>query len=115
MLFYISNYGTEMNLNIFKTYEEAKEDSCNSVVHTTDVNEEFVYQEDDGQWNYEDTSVTFEDDFIKVDPVDWDVIKEALEIAIQHHEQDLSESEDIEYREHLQHTIKTIEVNRRLL
>ena len=67
MHFYVSNYGTERNINIFKTYEEANEDSCNGEVHTTDVSDESIYQED-GQWNYEETSITFLDDFLEVKP-----------------------------------------------
>lgn len=51
--FYLANYGTNENIEIFKNYEEAKEESVNNKVYIAELDLDSVWQED-GIWNYED-------------------------------------------------------------
>lgn len=55
--FYLSNYGTDKNIEISKDYEEAKKMSMDGNVHIAMLNPKRYYFEDCiDSWNYEDKS-----------------------------------------------------------
>lgn len=51
--FYLANYGTNENIEIFKSFEEAKKESIDNKVYLAELDADSVYEED-GIWNYED-------------------------------------------------------------
>jgi len=57
--FYISNYGTMENIEIFKDFNEAKENSINCEVYLVDLNSNHIWEEDGIGWNYNDCSDLF--------------------------------------------------------
>lgn len=57
--FYIANYGTDENVEIFKSFDEALEESINNEVHKCFLDKNSVYQEKDGSWNYNDNYALF--------------------------------------------------------
>lgn len=54
--FYMANYGTDENIEIFKNHEEAKKESVDGKIFIATLNKERIYQEPNGKWNYEDKS-----------------------------------------------------------
>lgn len=57
--FYLANYGTEKNIEIFQSLEKAKKESVDGVVYTAVLNHENVWYEENIGWNYEDNSSLF--------------------------------------------------------
>lgn len=57
--FYIANYGTMENIEIFLDYKDAKKESINNEVYEAILNHKNVWYEDDLGWNYEDNSSLF--------------------------------------------------------
>ena len=58
--FYIANYGTSENIEIFTSYEEAKKVSIDGNVHYASLSgDDCVWLEIDSGWNYEDCSDLF--------------------------------------------------------
>ena len=56
--FYIANYGTMKNIEIFQDINKAKEESADGKVYQAILNGSRVWLEND-DWNYEDTSDLF--------------------------------------------------------
>jgi histone acetyltransferase (RNA polymerase elongator complex component) len=53
--FYIANYGTNQNIEIFQDYEDAKKESIDNFVHQAILNHSRVYFDIElNGWNYED-------------------------------------------------------------
>lgn len=60
MKFYLANYGTEENVEIFTSYDEALNESINDEVHEAVLNYDCIwYDHDLKAWNYEDDSNLF--------------------------------------------------------
>jgi len=58
--FYIANYGTSENIEIFQNYEEAKKESIDNRVYQAILNSSDVYFDIGlNSWNYEDVSGLF--------------------------------------------------------
>lgn len=64
--FYISNYGTDENINIFKDIQEAYQDSIDNKVHKVSLSEDLVFYENDIGWNYDDTAGLFQSEPVEV-------------------------------------------------
>lgn len=61
--FYLANYGTDENIEIFKNYYHAKKESIDGNVYRCNLNKELVFFEQDiKEWNYEDKSDLFLDE-----------------------------------------------------
>ena len=60
--FYLANYTTEENIEIFQNFDEAKKCSVNGMVYKATLNHENVYFEKDIGWNYEDNFELFLDE-----------------------------------------------------
>ena len=54
--FYIANYGTMKNIEIFDNFKDAKANSSNNKVHKALLNSNNIWFEKDLGWNYEDNS-----------------------------------------------------------
>ncbi|WP_152633284.1 hypothetical protein [Aliarcobacter butzleri] len=54
--FYLANYGTTENVEIFTDYAEAKKNSVDGIVHKAILSSDCVWYEDGLGWNYEDCS-----------------------------------------------------------
>ncbi len=53
--FYLANYGTEKNIEIFQDYEKAKKESIDNLVYQAILNHSHVYFDINlNGWNYED-------------------------------------------------------------
>jgi hypothetical protein len=57
--FFIANYGTNENIEIFQDRDEAKKASVDGLVHTAILNHSNVWFEDGFGWNYDDDSELF--------------------------------------------------------
>lgn len=57
--FFISNYGTDVNIEIFQDRDEAKNASVDGLVYIAILNHRNVWFEDGLGWNYEDNSELF--------------------------------------------------------
>jgi hypothetical protein len=64
--FFITNYGTEENIEIFQDYSEAKRESANGEVFKAKLNSNNVWFEEDLGWNYDDSSDLFIDEPFKI-------------------------------------------------
>ncbi len=57
--FYLANYGTMENIEIFDNFEDAKTDSSNNKVYKALLNSNNIWFEENLGWNYEDNSELF--------------------------------------------------------
>ncbi len=57
--FYIANYDTMENIEIFTSFDEAKDESTNDEVYEAILNHKNVWYENGIGWNYEDNSNLF--------------------------------------------------------
>ena len=57
--FYLANYGTDKNIEIFQDFDEAKKESINDKVFKATLNCSNVWFEDKQGWNYEDNDELF--------------------------------------------------------
>ena len=57
--FYIANYETMKNIEIFDNFKDAKANSSNNKVYKALLNPDNVWLEKDLGWNYEDNSELF--------------------------------------------------------
>ena len=57
--FYIANYGTMKNIEIFDNFKDARDNSSNNKVYKALLNQDNVWLEKDLGWNYEDNSELF--------------------------------------------------------
>lgn len=67
--FYVANYGTEENIEIFKNFFQAKSESVDDIVHIGKFNMDRVWIEDDIGWNYDDVSDLHEELTVATTPV----------------------------------------------
>jgi len=58
-LFYLANYGTEKNIEIFQDLEKAEKESVDGVVYMAVLNHENIWHEENIGWKYEDDSSLF--------------------------------------------------------
>lgn len=65
--FYLANYGTEKNIEIFDNYNDAKSESSDDKVFKALLNEQNVYFEDGLGWNYEDNSELYLSTPVEID------------------------------------------------
>lgn len=63
--FYLANYDTDKNIEIFQDFDKAKKESINGKVYKATLNHTNVWFED-GKWNYEDDSFLFADEPLEV-------------------------------------------------
>ena len=59
--FYMANYGTDENIEIFTDYEAAKKNSVDGIVHCAILSSSCVWYEPDLGWNYEDNIDLFQE------------------------------------------------------
>lgn len=59
IIFYLANYGTMKNIEIFDNFEDAKTESSNNKVYKALLNPDNVWFEENLGWNYEDNSDLF--------------------------------------------------------
>jgi len=65
--FFIANYDTDKNIEIFQDYNEAKKVSANGMVYKAVLNHNDVwYEKDLGAWNYNDTFELFVNEPIRI-------------------------------------------------
>jgi len=65
--FFIANYCSEENIEIFQDYNEAKKESVNGMVYKAVLNHDDVwYEKDLGAWNYNDTFELFVNEPIRI-------------------------------------------------
>jgi len=65
--FFIANYCSEKNSEIFQDYNEAKKESANGMVYKAVLNHNDVwYEKDLGAWNYNDTFELFVNEPIRI-------------------------------------------------
>ena len=57
--FYLANYGTMKNIEIFDNFEDAKANSSNNKVFKALLNKNNVWFEENLGWNYDDNSELF--------------------------------------------------------
>ena len=58
IVFFLANYGTEKNIEIFQDLDKAKNESSDGKVYKAVLNSDHIWFED-GNWNYEDKSDLF--------------------------------------------------------
>ena len=63
--FYLANYATETNIEIFQSFSKAKQESVNGKVYKATLNRANVWCED-GEWNYEDNINLFIDEPVEI-------------------------------------------------
>ena len=64
--FYLANYGTETNIEIFQYFDDAKKESVDGKVYKATLSHTNVWFEKDLGWNYEDDAFLFIDEPLEV-------------------------------------------------